>query len=103
MTGCKRWDDGEGAVEQSNKHGEKLHPFDAWLDRTRPAWREKNQGSVNYYAMRAAWLESSFTLPPGYTLVESIFFDTIIKQLSPPQIKSVCEEEGKRYFTAKDT
>lgn len=37
------------------RHAE-LHPFDAWLDETRPAWRAKNQGSVHYYAMRSAWL-----------------------------------------------
>ena len=32
------------------------HPFDAWLDQTRPAWRAKNEGGVHYFALKAAWL-----------------------------------------------
>lgn len=59
---------------QSDKRHAELHPFDAWLDETRPAWRAKNQGSVHYYAMRSAWLAcESFTrsaIAPNAEMVE---------------------------------
>lgn len=37
---------------------ETLHPFDMFLDRTRPGWRERNKGSTEYNAMRMTWLEA---------------------------------------------
>jgi hypothetical protein len=80
---------------------QKLHPFDAWLDRTQPGWRSKNHATVHYYAMRAAWIEAE---KPCMELIRraTSAIEARAKLVEQPKTKDLLLEEMKEFLKERE-